>query len=145
MLLRHQGSYNMNAPDNEMLNFIREWLWGPILGLIAWAWKWNHDEHQALWSATQSAKDAAVKSSSALNDRIMEHVDSRIVETLRVMREEDARLMVEMTTQRGHIGKLFDKLEEHARRSEDRHIEMMQNQQMIIQTIHTGLASKADK
>jgi hypothetical protein len=51
----------------------------------------------------------------------------------------------EMDRQRDHIGKLFDKLEEHARRSED-------GQRQIMATIHsnhsqvlTALAKKADK
>jgi hypothetical protein len=44
----------------------------------------------------------------------------------------------EVDIQRGNIAKLFDKLEEHARRSEDRHHE-------LLTAIHTGLAQKADK
>ncbi len=44
----------------------------------------------------------------------------------------------EVNVQRGNIAKLFDKLEEHARRSEDRHHE-------LLTAIHTGLAQKADK
>ncbi len=44
----------------------------------------------------------------------------------------------EVDLQRGNIAKLFDKLEEHARRSEDRHHE-------LLTAIHTGLDRKADK
>lgn len=30
----------MQPPDNELFVFIKEWLWAPIMGLIAWGW--NH-------------------------------------------------------------------------------------------------------
>ena len=44
----------------------------------------------------------------------------------------------EILIQRGHIASIFDKLEAHARRSEDRHVELMT-------ALHNGLNSKADK
>lgn len=44
----------------------------------------------------------------------------------------------EQTIQRGHIAKIFDKLEENNRRSEDRHRE-------ILNALHEGLSRKADK
>lgn len=128
-----------------MLAFIKDWLWGPLLGLIAWAWKWNHDEHKALWQATSEAKDAAAKSSSALNDRIMEHVDFRVTDTLRIMREEDARLMAEVTMQRGNIAKLFDELKDHGRHNENRHNEVMGVLRDMTSSFHQALNQKADK
>ena len=45
---------------------------------------------------------------------------------------------LELNRQRDVSAKIFDKLEEHARRSEERHIEM-------IQIMHEGLARKVDK
>jgi hypothetical protein len=44
----------------------------------------------------------------------------------------------EITRLRGHAEKLFDKLEDHARASEARHVEMMR-------ALHDGLNAKADK
>ena len=44
----------------------------------------------------------------------------------------------ELDLQRAHIAKLFDKLEAHGQRSEDRHHE-------LLTAIHTGLDRKADK
>lgn len=44
----------------------------------------------------------------------------------------------EITIQRGHVESLFEKLEAHARRSEDRHVELMT-------ALHHGLNGKADK
>ena len=44
----------------------------------------------------------------------------------------------ELEVQRKHIAKLFDKLEAHAQRSEDRHHE-------LLTALHTGLDRKADK
>lgn len=44
----------------------------------------------------------------------------------------------EMLRQRDNIAKLFDKLEEHSRRSEDRHHELMN-------TVHERLSQKADR
>lgn len=44
----------------------------------------------------------------------------------------------EIARQRDNVSKLFDKLESHAQRSEDRHNELMT-------LLHHGLAGKADK
>lgn len=44
----------------------------------------------------------------------------------------------ELDRQRDKIAKIFDKLETHAQRSEDRHHE-------LIRMIHEGLAHKVDK
>lgn len=44
----------------------------------------------------------------------------------------------ELNRQRDNIAKIFDKLETHAQRSEDRHHELMK-------MIHDGLSQKADK
>ena len=44
----------------------------------------------------------------------------------------------EISIQRGHIASIFDKLEALARRSEDRHVE-------LVTALHNGLDSKADK
>lgn len=52
--------------------------------------------------------------------------------------EQDNALRREIDRQRDIGAKLFDKLDEHARRSEDRHVE-------ILTAVHTGLAGKADK
>lgn len=60
-------------------------------------------------------------------DAVKEHVD-----------EIGNAHTAEMNRQRDNIAKLFDKLEEHGRRSEQRHVE-------ILQALHTGLSQKADK
>lgn len=44
----------------------------------------------------------------------------------------------EINRQRDNIAKLFDKLEEHGIRSEQRHIE-------LLNALHNGLSGKADK
>ena len=44
----------------------------------------------------------------------------------------------EMNRQRDNIAKLFDKLEQHSQRAEDRHRE-------LLTALHVGLAGKADK
>ncbi len=52
--------------------------------------------------------------------------------------EVDERQTSEMNRQRDNISKLFDKLEQHAQRSEDRHRE-------LLTALHAGLAGKADR
>lgn len=135
----------MNPPDNDVITFIKDFLWAPLLGLIAWAWKWNSDEHARLWKATEKLKENTTMSYSSLNDRIMDHVDNRVNETLRVMREEDSKLMAELSMQRGHIGKLFDKLEEHGQHSQTRHNEVLNTLREMTNTFHQALSQKADK
>ena len=44
----------------------------------------------------------------------------------------------EVTRQRDNISKIFDKLESHANRAEDRHHE-------LIKALHDGLSRKADR
>lgn len=131
--------------DTEVVNIIKDWLWGPLLGLLAWAWKWNQDEHEKLRSAQEKLKDATSVSYSSLNDRIMEHVDYRITDTLKFVKEEDAKIMLEMSTQRSNISKLFDKLEDHGRHSENRHNEVMGVLREMTNSFHQALNQKADK
>lgn len=72
---------------------------------------------------------------------------------LKEMREDQDKavqsLKDEQDIQRGHIAKLFDKLEEHGRRSEDRHNEEVKEANKrhleLLSAIHTGLAGKVDK
>lgn len=131
--------------ENELMNFIKDFLWAPLLGLIAWAWKWNADEHLSLRKSQEKLKETTAVSYSSLNDRIMTHVDGRIAETIRFVRDEDAKIMVEMSTQRTNIAKLFDKLEDHGRHSENRHNEVMGVLREMTQSFHHALNQKADK
>lgn len=132
----------MTPPESDVLNFIKDFVWAPLLALIGWAWHRNEQEHKALREAHFSLKDSTSESHSSLNDKFMEHVDLRMEATMKLMREEDNR-------NRDHIAKLFDKVEEtrrdtanalaqHSQRAEDRHRELMT-------ALHTGLAQKADK
>lgn len=153
----------MNPPENEVVTFAKEWVWPAVVGVgtiaagaAKWLWQRNEKEHdelrqqakqkhdELLYAIEKQRKDyerlkeSASQGHSQLNDRLMEHVDTRVDEAIKFAREEDGRLMAELAMHRGHIAKLFDKLEDHARRSEDRHLE-------LLQAIHVGLAGKADK
>ena len=131
----------MNPPDNDLLSLLGElikWLSAPLLGLVAWAWNTNRAEHDALRAAHEKLRDAQSTGASKLNDRIMDHIDDQVRELRVFVISEDAKLLSEQLVQRGHIGKIFDKLEEASHRSEDRHRE-------LLTAIHTGLAKKADK
>lgn len=132
----------MTPPENDVLNFIKDFVWAPLLALVGWAWHRNEQEHQAIRAAHEKLKDSTSQGHSTLNDKFMEHVDLRLEATMKLMREEDNR-------NRDHIARLFDKIEEtrrdttnalaqHALRSEDRHSELMT-------ALHNGLAKKADK
>jgi hypothetical protein len=107
----------VNPPENDVLNFIKDFLWAPLLALIGWAWHRNEQEHKALRDAHDKLKDQASQSHSVLNDKFMEPIN--------FAKEKDMLVREEMAIQRGHIAKLYDKIEEHARRSEDRHHELL--------------------
>lgn len=74
----------------------------------------------------------------ALLGVVWKMLNSRIEAVEHHIEEIDSAHTSEMNRQRDNIAKLFDKLEEHGRRSEQRHVE-------ILQALHTGLSQKADK
>jgi len=54
------------------------------------------------------------------------------------VQDAQTRTDAELAVQRSHIAKIFDKMEAHSQRAEDRHHE-------LLTAIHTGLAGKQDK
>lgn len=131
--------------DSTLIDFIKDFLWAPLLGLVAWAWNRNEREHEALREKADKLETGMLTASSGLNDRIMEHIDVQISDVKALVREEDRKLSEEQMTQRGHIGKIFDKMEAHAQRSEDRHVETLNAIHALATTMHQSLAQKADK
>lgn len=131
--------------DEPVISFIKDFLWAPLLGLVAWAWSRNEKEHEALKAKTDRLETGMLTASSGLNDRIMEHIDVQIGEVKQLVKDEDNKLAMEQATQRNHIGKLFDKIETHAQRSEDRHNEMMGVLRNMTESFHVALSKKADK
>lgn len=131
--------------DEPVFSFIKDFLWAPLLGLVAWAWTRNEKEHDALKAKTERLETGMLTASSGLNDRIMEHIDVQINEVKTLVKEEDKKLAAEQATQRTHIGKLFDKIESHAQRSEDRHNEMMGVLRNMTESFHIALSKKQDK
>ena len=85
------------------------------------------------------------KGHSKLNDKIMEHIDDQVREVRLFVIQEDAKLMAELGTQRGHIGKIFDKMEADTKRREDQHIETIQAIHALSNTMHLALSQKVDK
>jgi len=142
----------MNPPDNDVVAFIKDFLWAPLLGLIAWGWSRNekdHDElrkkHEAIRAHHEDLRDQVSTSQSKLNDRMMEHIDDQVRETRAFVVVEDGKLMAELGVQRGHIGKIFDKMEQSAIRADDRHTEVMRAIHDLSTTMHQALANKADR
>jgi hypothetical protein len=138
--------------DDQILTFIKDFLWAPLLGLVAWAWKTNEDAHKALAAEQKAMRDSELAlrkdtstGHSVLNDKIMEHIDDQVREVRLFVIQEDAKLMAELGTQRGHIGKIFDKMDIASKRSEDQHIETLQAIHALANTMHQSLAQKADK
>ncbi len=95
-------------------------------------------------STFETRKDAS-DGHSRLMDKFMEHVDDKTRETLGYVRAEDRKLMEELSVQRGHIAKLFDKLEDHGRHSETRHLEVLSELRSMSNNMHQALSQKADK
>lgn len=119
---------------------------------IGWFWRRHEKEHEKideehvkLWAKTDKLETGMLTASSGLNNRIMEHIDVQISEVKQLVRDEDRKLSEEQATQRGHIGKLFDKIEAHAQRSEDRHNEMMGVLRTMTESFHVALSKKQDK
>lgn len=137
---------------HDVVAFIKDFLWAPLLLLIGFVWNLNekkHDAHsveaKAIRDDFTKLKEASAMGYSNLNDRIMEHVDGRMRETIAFVQAEDAKLMGELSMQRGHIGKIFDKMEAQSQRSEDRHLETMNAIHTLATTMHQALAAKADR
>lgn len=138
--------------DGTILLFIKDYLWAPLLGLIAWAWNRNEKEHEslkakvdAITEKTTNLRQHTSDGYSLLNDRIMNYIDAQVKETKLFVVAEDTKLMQELSTQRNHIAKIYDKLEETSRRSEDRHLETLAEIRNLSTTMHQSLAQKADK
>lgn len=131
--------------DDSVMHFIKDWLWAPLLGLIAWAWQRNEKEHEMLWKTTEKLQKYANESQSSLHDRFASNIEDRMKEMRDFVREEDHKLSEEILISRGHIAKLFDKLEEHGKRSEDRHLETLREIRILSTDMNKALATKADK
>ena len=103
--------------DGEVFNTLKglaSWASSIALALIAWAWKLNAEEHKELRRQIKEASDKAKA-----------HTDEQIKDLREYSIQEDMKLMSEVTIARSNIAKLFDKLEAHSQRSEDRHVEML--------------------
>lgn len=120
--------------DDNVFNFIKDWLWAPLLGLVAWAWNHNKEAH----------------------DEIYRYVDKRNKELQSHIDAEDTKLNTEITRQRDVSAKLFEKVEElrkdtnlalsdHAKRSEERHSEVLGVLREMTNAFHVALSQKADK
>lgn len=131
--------------DDHVFNFIREWLWAPALALIGWAWTRNEKEHDMLWKKAEKLETGMLTASSGLNDRLLEHIDVQVRETRAFVVSEDTKIIAEVTRGRDIQAKIFDKLEENARRSDDRHTEVMSSIHNLAMAMHEGLAKKVDR
>lgn len=100
----------------SVLGFIKSYAWGPLMALIGWGWADIQNRFESLKS----------------------HVDKQD-EALKVyIDKEHTDLKSEVNRQRDVSAKIFDKLEDMTKRSEDRHVE-------LLNIFHQGLAGKADK
>lgn len=131
--------------DDSVMHFVKDWLWAPLLGLVAWAWQRNEREHEMLWKTTQDLQSYATNVQSSMHDRFTSNMDDRMREMRTFVKEEDNKLSEEILISRTHIAKLFDKLEEHGKHSEDRHFETLKEIRDLSNAMHKGLAQKADK
>jgi hypothetical protein len=119
----------MNTPDFSLIDFIKDFLWVPLLALVGFAWRHNEKEHDMLRTSHEKLIDSTHTGHSTLNDRIMEYVDSQINEVKDDQRRRSDKLA-------GHIERLFQNAEEdrkemsrvmsdHREDSYKRHIELL--------------------
>lgn len=114
----------MNGEEAGFAKGVLQLMWAPFLALVALVWRQqNGATNQRLDSCNASIKAQAEAQAQALLRHGLE--DEKAFEAVHE----------ELQTQRGHIAKLFDKLEEHSRRSEDRHLE-------LLKSLHEGLRGK---
>ncbi|MGZ5799235.1 MAG: hypothetical protein ACXWJZ_01220 [Burkholderiaceae bacterium] len=106
----------MNPPDESIFHFIKDWLWAPLLAFIAWGWNFH----------------------MKMVDDLKTYVDKQDDDQRKYVDEQDTEIKFEVNRQRDVSAKIFDKLDDHARRSEDRHHE-------ILKALHEGLSRKVDK
>lgn len=105
----------MHTPDDFLLKLF-DYAWAVVLALVGLVWKQQEKKIEDITTA-MNARVADLK---------MDH-DTKIDE-----------ISTELGRHRDVMAKIFDKLEEHGRRSEDRHLE-------VVRLIHEGLARKADR
>lgn len=119
----------MNQPDFNLLDFVKDFVWAPLLALVGWAWSRNQKEHDMLRQSQEKLSDATHAGHSELNDRIMEYIDS----TLGEVKDEQRRRSDRMND---NITKLFENAEkdrkemsklmaDHREDSYKRHIELL--------------------
>ena len=117
------------TPEFNLIDFIKDFLWAPILGLVAWAWNRNEKAHDDLRESHEKLSDSTHTGHSTLNDKIMEYVDSQISEVKGEQRRRSDKLAE-------HIEKLFSNAEldrkefskvmaDHREDSYKRHIELL--------------------
>lgn len=124
----------MNGEEAGITKWAFQLLWAPFLALIALVWK----QQEKAFKAQVDSATAAVKSQGeAQSQALIRHAldDEKQFEAVHE----------ELQTQRGHIGKLFDKLEENGRRSEERHRELMERAHDGHRELLMALNSKVDK
>lgn len=102
--------------DDSVLGFVKDYIWGPVMGAAAWG-----------WTVTHKRIDSAKSHADANHRDLKAYIDKEVV-----------GLTMEVGRQRDVSAKIFDKLEDMGKRSEDRHLE-------LLNTLHSGLAGKADK
>ena len=128
----------MNPPEFNLLDFIKDFLWVPLLALVGWAWTRNEKEHDMLHEDHKKLSESTRVGHSTLNDKIMEYVDSVITDV-----KDDQRRRSDKLAE--HIEKLFHNAEldrkefskamsDHREDSYKRHIELLH-----------AINSKADK
>lgn len=128
----------MTPPEFDLFDFIKTFIWLPALALAAWAWKRNEKEHDMIRDSHERLSDSTHTGHSTLNDKIMEYVDSAIMEVKDDQRRRSDRM-------NDNIAKLFENAEKdrkefsnvmaaHREDSYKRHIELL-----------TAIHGKADK
>jgi hypothetical protein len=112
---------------NEIALKLADFLWAGISGLIGIVWWMLHNK---IDSHNEVVKEQMMNTANGLGQRI--------TDTHAILSKRIDECNHESDTQRGHIAKLFDKLDDMRGESQQRHIE-------LLSAIHLGLDKKADK
>ena len=109
----------MNNPENAgWLMQIANWIWAGVLGLMAVIYKLTHTKIDG--KADKEAFDR-------LSSRVENHTINKATFDEHVSSDEKqlASINDELGVQRGHIGKIFDRMTQMDENSHSRHIELL--------------------
>lgn len=133
----------------EITEFVKQWLWAPLLGAVSWAWNRNEKAISDIKQRQDEVGRQMLTLGSGITDRMMGYIDSQIselrseqVKRLDQLADNDRTLFANAERDRATFR---DIMERYTERSEQRHRELLEKVGDGLLDIHRALAGKVDK